>query len=143
MSDPGGVSPGEMGGMFAGAVALLGTIGAGIRWLLGWKERRAESRSAKLQAWHDELVAREARLDAERERDIAGLREDIAKLRREHGALLNAYQLLAGALRVLDATNPALRMADEMLRAAYPVDAVTPADMRVMLGSMDAVPGQP
>src|SRR3546814_430675 len=74
MSDPLGEA-GGIGGIFAGTVAVLGLLGGGIRWMLNWKERREESRSAKLQAWHDELAAREKRLDAERERDIASLRE--------------------------------------------------------------------
>ncbi|SNS52976.1 hypothetical protein SAMN06295912_108108 [Sphingomonas laterariae] len=137
MNDPGGISVGEVGGVVAGIVTVATTAGAGIAWLFRWGEKREESRSAKLQKWHEELEAREARMDAERAGDIAALRVDIAKLRREHGALHNAQQLLASALRALDPNNPALRMADDLLRQAFAVDPVTPPDMVATLGRID------
>lgn len=62
MSDP---SAGEIGGVFAGVIALLVAIGHGIRWLMGWEERRDATRKAKLDAWQHELAAREAKVDAE------------------------------------------------------------------------------
>ncbi|MDX3885977.1 MAG: hypothetical protein QHC65_16255 [Sphingomonas sp.] len=142
MSDP-GWSVGEVGGVFAGAVTLLATLGGGIKWLFDWGDRRAEGRQAKLQKWHDELEAREARLDAERASEIASLREAIARLSREHGALANAYQLIANALRVIDAGNPTLRMADELLRKAFPADPATPVDMIGALGRIDQAASQP
>lgn len=46
----------------------------------------------------------------------------IGKLQREHTALLNGYQLLAGAPRVIDPDNLAQRMADRPLAAAFPLD---------------------
>lgn len=142
MGDPGGISTGEVGGIIAGAITILGTVGAGVRWLLGWRDRQEESRATKLQKWHDELSARETRLDEERATEIASLRDDIARLRREHGMLLSAYQLIAGAMRVIDAGNPALRMADELLRAAFPLRG-TPADMSALADRIDQTTAQP
>jgi uncharacterized protein HemX len=62
MADP---SAGEVGGVFAGAVALIVALGHGIRWWLGWTDRRAATRSAKLDAWQNQLDERETRIEAQ------------------------------------------------------------------------------
>jgi hypothetical protein len=54
MNDP---SAGEIGGIFAGMVGLLVALGHAVKWWLGWTDRRAATRAAKLEAWHRELVA--------------------------------------------------------------------------------------
>jgi hypothetical protein len=133
MSDTGPISPGEAGGLFAGMMAVLALLGGGAKWLLNWRERQAESRAAKLQAWHEELGRREQRLDAEEEgyrkrieQRLGELSDWNQRLQREHAALLGGYQLLAGALRAIDPANSALELADQILAVAFPVDPVTP-----------------
>jgi len=128
---------GNVGGIFAGIVALLACIGGGIKWTLNWNDHRAQSRTAKLDAWQRELDLREQRLAEEREKFLSEVRGELeevktsnAQLHKEHAALLGGYQLIAAALRVLDPDNRALAMADELLRAAFQPDPVTPADMK-------------
>jgi hypothetical protein len=126
MADP---SAGEVGGVFAGAIGLLVAIGHGVRWWLGWSDRRALRRSAKLDAWQRELQDREARFEAQQAEHWQRIELELAKLRREHAALLGGYQLIAAALRLVDPESDALRRADELLRSAFLVEPLMPPDM--------------
>jgi hypothetical protein len=131
----GGISAGEVGGIVAGIIAVLATLGGGIKFMLNWKARREDSRAHRLQKWHEELQARELRLNEEQaahfariERELGDVRGDQQQMKREQGALRNAYQLIAGALRRIDPENIALGLADELLKAAFTLDPVVPAD---------------
>ncbi len=135
--DVNSTSPGEIGGIFAGIVTVLGVLGGGIRWFLGWKERQEQSRALKLQAWHDQLQAREAKLDAERDEYQQRIERRLAQMETEHNALRGAYHLIASALRTIDPTNQALTMADKLLSVAFPLDAAVPADMTRLLNRLD------
>lgn len=126
MADP---SAGEVGGVFAGAVALIVALGHGIRWWLGWTDRRAATRSAKLDAWQHQLDEREKRIEAQQDDYWSRVERELEVLRREHSALLGGYQLITAALRVVDPENNALRRADELLRTAFLLDPVLPGDM--------------
>ena len=100
MSDP-GVSAGEVGGIFAGSIALLAAIGQGIKWLLNFRERQADSRSAKLQAWHEELQAREKRIEEKQEKYQAEIEQRLATLMRQNMALRMAFEMVAAPLRAI------------------------------------------
>lgn len=126
MADP---SAGEIGGLFAGAVGLIVALGHGLKWWLGWTDRRTATRSAKLDAWQRELDGREHRLDAEQRAYWKTVQAELGQVRREHAALLGAYQLLTAALTRQDPGNQALRQADELLRSAFPIEPATPDDM--------------
>jgi hypothetical protein len=126
MADP---SAGEVGGVFAGAVALIVALGHGMRWWLGWTDRRAATRSAKLDAWQNQLDEREKRIDAQQAEHWSRVERELEVLRREHSALLGGYQLITAALRVVDPGNDALRRADELLRSAFLLDPLLPGDI--------------
>ena len=127
MSDP---SVGQVGGVFAGVVALAVAVGHGLRWWLGWTDRRAASRAAKLDAWQRQLDDREARIEAQQAEYWQRVERELETLRREHAALLGGYQLIATALRMVDPASDALRRADELLRSAFLLDPVVPPDMQ-------------
>jgi hypothetical protein len=127
MPDP---TAGEAGGIFAGGVALVIAVGHGIRWWLGWSDRRAAKRGAKLDAWQCELQDREQRFSALQAQHWAEIKNELEQLRREHGALLGGYQLIAAALRLVDPDSDALRRADELLRSAFPIEPLLPTDMK-------------
>lgn len=137
MADP---SAGEVGGIFAGAVALFVALGHGIKWWLGWTDRRAATRSAKLDAWQQQLDERERRLDGQQAEHWKQVELQLGQLRREHAALRGGYQLIAGALRLLDPESPALHRADELLKAAWPLEPLTPSDMQKVILSVDRSP---
>jgi uncharacterized protein HemX len=126
MADP---SAGEVGGIFAGAVALLIALGHGLRWWLGWTDRRAATRSAKLDAWQKQLDERETRIEAQQIEYWARVERELEQSRRERAALLGGYQLIATAMRLVDPDNDALRRADELIRSAFLLDPLLPGDM--------------
>ncbi|HEX7856084.1 MAG TPA: hypothetical protein VF503_20580 [Sphingobium sp.] len=143
MSDP-GVSPGDVGGVLAGIVGAGIAVGKGVQWLLGFRERRADSRARKLQIWHDELDKREQDLEDRQteywmriEADLSGVKADLAATKVQNGALRMAFELVAAPLRALDPHNPALGQAEQLLRAAFPLDPH--AEFDGLLMQIDAV----
>lgn len=125
-------SAGEVGGVFAGLVALLYAVGKGLAWLLDWEERRKETRQAKLDRWHRELAAREDKLERQQEEYQSRIEKQLDHLQRQQAALVGGYQLIAGALRLIDPSNPALRQADDLLRTAFPLDPLVPVDLHAL-----------
>jgi hypothetical protein len=130
MADP---TAGEVGGVFAGAVALVIALGHGLRWWLGWTDRRAATRSAKLDAWQHELQQREARFEIQQAEHWARVESELEIVKRQYSALLGGYQLIAAALRIIDPENDALSRADNLLRSAFLVDPVMPTEMATKL----------
>lgn len=112
-------SPGEAGGIFAGAVAVLGVIGAGLKWGLNWNDARAHSRAAKLDAWHHELEERERKLDDQQARYQKRIETRLAHVEMENRALGEALGLVTIALRGRDPANPALVAADDIIKNAF------------------------
>jgi hypothetical protein len=131
MPDP---TAGETGWVLSAIVALIGLVGGAIAWAVGRGDRvedRAErdekTRTAKLEAWHSELVARErlmaaqrdafqARIDrhlAEQDVKIADLEDEIEKYRL-------AVPLLAARVAHYDPEDPALGQVSSLLGVAFP-----------------------
>ena len=143
--------------MFAGIVALLGLLGAGIKWAAGWGERRAMSRASKLQAWHEELAEREKALHEGQTTYTRTLEARIGKIEADEEArkdldeardgqmraLRIAFDLVSSALRVLDPANVALTNAQQVLAAAFPVELAADGDMIGSLRMLEAVPSSP
>ncbi|WP_278983281.1 hypothetical protein [Sphingobium yanoikuyae] len=136
MADP-AAAAGEAGGIFAGAVALLYAIGKGGAWLLNWKDARAQSRAAKLQAWHDELEKRETEQDERDRRYQQHIETQLRRLTAENRVLRRAFELVAEPLRRIEPTNPALAQAQQMLDRAFPIAPGAPEDMAVLLSMLD------
>lgn len=140
MSDPGGgVSAGEIGGIIAGLVGGIIAIGKGFAWLLNLREERAASRTAKLDAWHAELAAREAKADRRDAEYQQHIETEIRALKVQNLALRAAFNLVAAPLRELDPMNPALRQAQDMLTRAFPLDPHLPEDMGALMQIIDQV----
>ena len=144
MTDPRVEFAGQIGGVFAGVIALLVAIGHGVRWLLNWNDARAQTRSAKLDAWHAELKAREARLDAEQaayqariEARLKDIEAESLVIKNENHALRYAFELVAAPLRALDPNNKELARPEEIIAAAFPLLPVIPPDMADKLSKLD------
>jgi hypothetical protein len=134
----------EAGGTVAaaGAGAILIGLGHGMKWLLGWGERRAESRAAKLQLWHEELSEREKAFDVRVEGRLKTLEERDRLREAENMALRLAFELVASALRSIDPRNTALSRAEQMLQAAFPLAPIVPPDMTASLQVIAVEDGQ-
>jgi hypothetical protein len=141
MTDPTAVSAGEAGGIFAGVLALLALLGRGLKWLLDWRAARADAieagREGRLKEWQEELDARERRLEEQQAEHQARIEAKLARMEAQQSALLNGYQLIASALRALDPASQALKMADQLLTAAFALDPLTPPDMRAAVERID------
>lgn len=136
MGDPTSAA-GEAGGIFAGGIALLYALGKAGAWVVNWRDARALSRAAKLQAWHEELQAREAKQD---ERDLRYQQHIETQLRRqavEIRVLRRAFDLVAEPLRRLEPAHNNLKMAQTMLDRAFPLDPAMPADIAILMAMID------
>lgn len=136
MADPTS-AVGEATGIIAGSLGVFYAIGKGAAWLINWRDARAQSRAAKLQAWHSELEAREAKQD---ERDRKYQQHIETQLRRqavEIRVLRRAFELVAEPLRRLEPDNPNLTMAQTMLDRAFPLDPALPEDLGILLAMID------
>lgn len=128
-------SAGEAGGIFAGVVATLGLIGAGLKWLLNWKDARDTTRTAKLDAWHTELARREHDLDAK----LARYLDDIeGRMQAAEAALQECKTREEAQGNRLNDIETRQRMLAATLRAAWPLDYDIPSDMIVLLDRIDA-----
>lgn len=122
------VTAGDVGGVFAGLVAILYALGKGAAWVLNWKEARENTRSAKLDAWHRELAEREAKLDAEIETRLNRVEQDHATLVKNHTEVLirfersrAGYRVIAAELISLAPHSAALIQATAILKEALPI----------------------
>lgn len=116
------LSAGEVGGIFAGIVALLAACGKAIAWAVGWTERRDAHREAKLKAWEDSLNRREVEQRQRTEQRLHAMEAGMAVMRR-------ALITVTSELRAENPASPGLAIAEEALRSAYPIDWETPGDM--------------
>lgn len=130
MPDP---SAGEVGGVFAGVVALFALIGGGIKYLLGWDERLKATRYEKLESWQRELERRERQIDDQQAEYYKKIEAELATFRAQNAALVGAYQLIVAALRMENPNSPALGQADELLKSAFPLDPIVPPPIAGLL----------
>lgn len=131
-----GVSAVEAGGIIGGALSLLTMAGGGIVWLFGRSDTEKQTRERKLQAWQDEIDAKEKRLDQGRTDYTTKLEARLGALEAKDEArdtqmtaLRIAFELVSSALRHIDQHNSALSLADDLLRSAFPVPTKTPSEM--------------
>jgi hypothetical protein len=143
MSEP-VVTSGDVGGIFAGLVAVMIAIGQGAKWLLKFREGQAATRAKKLQIWHDELKTREEKLE-KWQGDLQALQLEHHKSMEErlrivvgqNRALRMAFELVAARVRDQDPHNADLVQAEQLLRAAFPLDPALSPDFDILLGRVD------
>lgn len=121
-----GVSAGEVGGVFAGLVALLAALGKAGQWLINWKDARENSRAARLAAWEASLDRRE---QEHREQTVRELHAVNKKLSAVAGALFEAL----AELQRIEPANPMLVRAKLILREVYPVSPEMPDEMKAFV----------
>lgn len=122
-------SAGEAGGIFAGLVALLASIGGGIRWLLSWGDRRAQDREAKLSRWEESLITRERDYRVTMEREFALVKREMAVLRRELDATRSVLVEVTAELRHHAPESEAMKRAEMLMHNAFPLDSRLPDEL--------------
>ena len=125
-----GVSPGEAGGVIAGAIAILAALGKGMAWLLNWQGARADARAARLKVWEESLDRRERE---HREKTEGRLKAMESKVSAVSAALFEAI----GELQRLDPASPVLAKARQVLQAEFPVDPELSDEMKALLRRLD------
>lgn len=149
MADAGGLPPDFARGGIATAIAAIGT---GVGWLFRSRAARKRRQDERRDAWQRELEDWQKRLDIGREEYIERLERRVADVERKEAAreakdeardeqlraLRIAFELVSAALRASDPRNPALSLAEELLRSAFPVQPETPAPMKDALRRLGA-----
>lgn len=153
----GGITSAEAGGLIGGAITVLGMLGGGIAWLFGRSDAAKQTREEKLERWQEELRDKEARLDEGRTAYTEKIENRLAEVEAKEQArevqdiardmqmraLRIAFELVSSALRAKDPQNPALGLAQDVLRSAFPTSADAPADMINQLIAVEKATGEP
>lgn len=121
------LSPGEAGGIFAGIVALLASLGTAARFLLGRsdkahvaEDRRQHEERERLVAWRTSLDARERNERVTREKRLSNLERIVDVLER---VAFDQREVLIKVTAELEQHNPlsgALLAAKAQLAKHYP-----------------------
>lgn len=137
MADTNGTSPGELGGMIAGALALLGTAGAGLKWLAGWVGAREDARAARNARWEADLDQRERAMDDKLSASLARCEEHCAAVEAKFEKVRIVLMLVLPELQRVAPYSPALKHARELLRDTFPIPIDLPGDMAGMIDEID------
>ncbi|WP_310534592.1 hypothetical protein [Novosphingobium sp.] len=144
--DQAGLSAGEVGGVFAGVVAALAALGKGLAWLLNWQGARSDRKADRLRVWEESLDRRDKEYRQQLEHDLEELRAAHLANATEISALRNRFRALRGAalelvieVRAISPDSPALKRADAMLRTAFPVEVVLPADLTELVNQLGEI----
>lgn len=119
---------GSVGWLAAGFVSLATMIGGGIAWLVSRKDRSEDTRTAKLDAWHKELMAREQLVAAQQaafqtriDRHLATQDEKIETLERDVERYRASTAALVARVHHYDPLDPVLDQVAKLLGAAFPL----------------------
>jgi len=138
MADPtsGNITPGEVGGYLGGALAICMALGKGIAWAINWRDTRAQTRTAKLDAWQNELKEREKLLADKVDQRMDELEHQVGALTVAVDKWRMAFHLVAAELLQRHPQSAALMQAQSILAEAFPVVLTVPADMEETLGKI-------
>lgn len=138
MTDTGGTSPGELGGMVAGALAILGALGATGKWLAGWLTTRSETRATRNARWEADLDAREHAIEARIAESLSKCEERCAVVDAKYDKVRIAILLILPELHRAAPNSPALKQVGSLLRDVFPISLDQPDDMASQIAAIDA-----
>lgn len=127
----------EWTGIASAVVLVLTAIGKGAQIVWGWRTEVRRSRADGLREWEDKLSKREADFDAALDMRLKQLETLSEKQAGQTTALRLAFEIVAGELRHRDPGNSALRRAEQLLAAAFPLDPFVPPEMSGALLRID------
>lgn len=130
-------SPGEVGGVLAGIIAVGAALGKGIAWILNWHGERSERKAARLLAWEKSLDRREREQRDQLEHRFAALEESHALLQSDLALVRGSLLEVTLELRVLDPGSAALERATRLLSQAFaPMDDI-PEELDELVRKLD------
>ena len=142
------MSAGEVGGVLAGALALLAALGKALAWLLNWDGARKNDREGRLAAWEKSLVEREKDYRAEIEGRLDQVQKDLAEakvlaevLNRNVSTLVIAVGDLASELEAHAPQALSLIRARKLLESLQLTP--TPASLAQLARKIDAANADP
>lgn len=103
------ISGGEAAGYFAGLVALLAALGKAVAAAVGWVDRSARSRDAKLTAWEESLARREVDMRQRTEGRLAAVEHALTEVRSVLSVVTVELRKHSPNNAVLDRAEAALR----------------------------------
>lgn len=125
------ISTGDTG-TWATVAGILVTIGAGIKWFIGWRDTRQDLREKKLEAWEEQLRKRDAGW-TER------IEDRLEEAEKKVGALSAALFVTISEVQVLDPASPILVRARVILQQAYAVPEDMPEDIAALVHRLGVV----
>lgn len=131
------LSAGEVGGIFAGVIAVLAAAGKGLAWLLNWNNERTEAKQKRLDAWEESLARREREYREGIETELAELKGEMMRLRTQQGALSFSLLEVAIAHRNKDPESPALARAAAALKQAFPPEFGFPPEIAELIHALE------
>lgn len=141
MSD---LSAGEVGGVFAGAIALLAAVGKAIAWVLDWQGARDKAKAQRLEAWEASLDRRERDYREDIERDLEQLRAqsaaqaaELARMREQQAAIGFSLLEVTLELRANVPASPALVRIGAVLRRVFQPEHGIPPEVGELLRALD------
>lgn len=146
MSD---LNAGEVGGVLAGAIAILAAVGKALAWLLNWQGARREGKEERLRVWEASLDRREHDYREDIEKDLdelraeaATLRGDVARTRTQQAAIGFLLLEVTLELRAHVPGSPALVRIAAVLRRVYPPEHGIPPEMAELLRALEIEQGR-
>lgn len=138
MADTGGTSPGELGGLVAGVLAVAASLGTAIKWVMGWRAGREETRAARNAKWESELDARERAMEERLSGHLESCENRCADLQAKFDKMSLAILLVLPELARISPFSAALRHARDLLKDTIPALATLPPDMADVVTAIDA-----
>lgn len=135
-------SAGDVGGLFAGVVSLLGSLGLAARYLFGRADKAHAAEEKRLAAWRTSLDNRERNERLTRERRLARLEKAVAWLEQLTSDQREVLVKVAVELELHNPHSLALAAAKIQLTKRYPgfyepVDDELPDDQATMVARLD------
>lgn len=131
-------SAGEVGGIFAGVVTLIGTMIAGLAKLLNWHGERTDAKAAKLTRWEASLSAREKELREITEARLEALEGRLKVVETAYTLVVGVTHVMVDDLIVLNPRSASLTMVLKRIRETYPLPEDMPSELAHLAARLSA-----
>tara|TARA_B100000749_G_scaffold218650_1_gene173666 strand:- start:341 stop:766 length:426 start_codon:yes stop_codon:yes gene_type:complete len=132
------LSAGDVGGIFAGVVAVLTALGGAIAWLLNWHGERSDRKSAQLKEWEDSLARREKEQREVTEGRLAAVEQSVRQLDRAFNLAVWVTHIMVDDLIVMNPRRASLGLVLSRINETYPVPEDMPDELANLAARLSA-----